>query len=141
MMTQARPMHTYRFVNGSQGTILALQARKAATVWSRLRGLIGTEPGEFSPGQGLWLVPANWIHTFGLRFPIDVVYLDAEMRIVDVAGPLRPGRIAPLKLKARSVLELPAGTLEQTHTRKGDRVVVSRSSEPEAGGSFRAGAT
>lgn len=75
---------------------------------------------EFAEGQGLWIVPSEGIHTFGMRFPIDAAYLDAKGKVLRVYHGLRPWRLAAVTLRARSVLELPAGTLERTGTEPGD---------------------
>jgi uncharacterized protein len=85
-----------------------------------MKGLIGRSGVEFVPGQALWLVPSDGIHTIGMRFPIDAVYLDSNGRVLKLYRELAPFRVAAIKLKARSVLELPSGTLAQTHTEVGD---------------------
>jgi uncharacterized membrane protein (UPF0127 family) len=74
----------------------------------------------FTEGRGLWIVPSEGIHTFGMRFPIDAAYLDAKGQVLRVYHGLRPWRLAAVTLRARSVLELPAGTLERTRTEAGD---------------------
>ncbi|HEX2088113.1 MAG TPA: DUF192 domain-containing protein [Solirubrobacteraceae bacterium] len=76
--------------------------RLAATPLARARGMLGREP------QPLLLAPARSVHTCGMRFPIDVVFLDAELRVVRVVRGLRPWRLAGAR-RARAVLELPAG--------------------------------
>jgi uncharacterized membrane protein (UPF0127 family) len=85
-----------------------------------MKGLIGRAAREFDPGNALWIVPSDGIHTFGMRFPIDAVYLDSRGRILKLYHRLRPFRIAALMPSAKSVLELPAGTLIRTHTEVGD---------------------
>ena len=85
-----------------------------------MKGLIGRSAQSFCPGDGLWIVPCNSIHTIGMRFPIDVVYLDSGQEVVKLYHRLAPLRIAALAFKARSVLELPAGILEKTETEVGD---------------------
>ena len=85
-----------------------------------MKGLIGRSADAFSRGTGLWIVPSNGIHTIGMRYPIDVAYLDSKERVLKIYHRLAPFRLAALLLKARSVLELPAGTLEQTQTEVGD---------------------
>ena len=85
-----------------------------------MKGLIGRSQQEFTPGRGLWIVSSQGIHTIGMAFPIDAVYLDAGGRITRLYHSLTPGRVAALNWKTRSVLELPAGTLEKTGTQVGD---------------------
>lgn len=62
------------------------------------------------------------IHTFGMRFPIDVVYLNSQTQVLRLYRRLAPCRFAALSIRAKSVLELPEGTLEQTHTEVGDQL-------------------
>lgn len=81
---------------------------------------MGRPSSAFTEGQGLWIVPSEGIHTFGMRFPIDAAYLDAKGKVLRVYHGLRPWRLAAVTLRARSVLELPAGTLERTGTEAGD---------------------
>src|SRR6266550_1840248 len=74
--------------------------------WSRMRGLLGRS--SLPPGEGLLLKPAGSIHTFFMRFPIDVVFLDRELQVVGVAPELRAWRTAGRR-RAKAALELPAG--------------------------------
>ena len=107
-------------VNATRGTSLASHADIAGSILKRMKGLIGRTTRDFSSGCGLWIIPCNGIHTFGMRIPIDVVYLDSKNRVLKLCHGLKPFRIAAVILKARSVLELPAGTLARTHTEVGD---------------------
>ena len=97
----------------------------ADTHWSRLRGLMGTAAGKFSAGFGLWIVPSHGVHTFAMRFPIDVIYLDEDRVVVHVEHGLKPWRVAPVRWRAASVLELPAATLRPTGTSLGDEIEIS----------------
>ena len=85
---------------------LVCRARVANSFASRLRGLLGV--AELAEGSGLLLPRTSSVHTHFMRFPIDVVFLDRERRIVSVVGTLRPWRLAGAKA-ATSVLELAAG--------------------------------
>lgn len=109
-------------LNGNRGTCLADRAETADSLWKRMKGLIGRSPDEFHPGSGLWIRPSEGIHTFGMRFPIDVVYLDAKGKVIRLYHSLRPNRLGAVMLKSHSVLELPAGTLARTHTEPGDLI-------------------
>jgi hypothetical protein len=113
--------------NRSRETLLASQCGVADTGWARMKGLLGRRAEEFCPGKGLWLVPANAIHTIGMLFPIDAAYLDGKGRVIHLCHRLAPYRLGAVKLRAKSVLELPAGTLERTRTGLGD-VIEFRSS-------------
>ncbi len=114
-----------RAINQTRQTCLASELTLANTHWSRLRGLVGVSPSNFSNGSGLWIVPCRGVHTLGMRFPIDVVYLDRASSVIHMEQRLKPWRFAPVKLQAASVLELPSQTLEQTGTRLGDKIDIA----------------
>jgi uncharacterized protein len=111
-----------RVINRTRQTVLVNAGHIASSPWSRLVGLLGRR--EFQPGDGLLLRGEQAIHTLGMFFPIDVVYLDRDGRVLRAVGTLPPQRLGPLVRKARNVLELPAGTLAATHTREGDELVI-----------------
>jgi len=73
------------------------------------------------PGQGLWIVPCEAIHTFGMKFAIDVVFLNKKRKVLKMTKGLGKRKIA-ISLLAHSALELPAGTLEATGTMPGDQL-------------------
>lgn len=70
------------------------------------------------------LKPCYQIHTWFMGFPIDAAFLDRDNRIIAILTELRPFRISGMYMKARSVLELPAGTIKRTRTEVGDRLVI-----------------
>ena len=115
----------YRVFNLTRNTVLASEVELVDTEWTRIKGLLGRRAVDFASGKGLWIVPSQGVHTLGMSFPIDVAYLDSEYRDIHVCHKLAPFRIAALKLKARSVIELPAGTLAQTETSIGDVLEIS----------------
>ena len=110
----------YEALNRSRQTILAAECEAADSGWERMRGLLGRSKEDFPPGKGLLLVPANSIHTIGMSFPIDVAYLDKTGRVIRLYHSLPPFRVAAIKFKTHSILELPAGTLARTRTEVGD---------------------
>jgi uncharacterized membrane protein (UPF0127 family) len=110
--------------NRTRTTYLATELLIANSHWSRLRGLIATPSSNFRPGQGLWIVPCRGVHTFAMRFPIDVVYLDRASTVVHMERELKPWRMAAIRIRAASVLELPAGTVQQSETALGDQVDI-----------------
>ena len=110
--------------NRTRQAYLATQLSLAATHWSRLRGLMCTEPDSFHAGRGLWIVPSRGVHTFAMRFPIDVLYLDEEKTVVHVEQDLKPWRVAPVRMKAASVIELPRNILHSTGTSIGDEIEI-----------------
>ncbi len=107
-------------LNKTRDTCLASEAELARSAYRRMKGLIGRSIDAFAEGKGLWIVPSNGIHTFGMSFPIDVAYLDSRKRVLKLYHQLRPFRVAAVMFKARSVLELPPGTLANTQTQVGD---------------------
>lgn len=95
----------------SSGKMLATRITVAETVAARVRGLLGRK--ELPAGEGLLIRPCMSIHTFFMKFPIDAVFLDGDNRIVALHRALPPNRMTRIYPKARSVLELPAGTLDE----------------------------
>lgn len=118
--------------NRTRQAYLATQLCVAGTHWTRFRGLMATDAANFRPGQGLWIVPCRGVHTFAMRYPIDVIYLDGSRVIVHLEKHLKPWRVAPVRLKAASVLELPENTLEATGTLLGDEIEIAMSRSREA---------
>lgn len=119
-------------LNRTRNAYLATHLRQAATHWSRFRGLMGTDAKNFPAGEGLWIVPCHGVHTFAMRFPIDVVYLDGDKIVVYMQQNLRPWRVAPVRLGAASVLELPERTLSSTRTAIGDEIEIALGQAGEA---------
>lgn len=72
-------------------------------------------------GEGLWIAPCEAVHTIGMKFPIDVLYLDKKRRIVKIRDSMPKWRLSAC-LRAHSVLELPAGTSRGTQTTVGDQL-------------------
>lgn len=108
--------------NSDTKTILASRLRVADTAWTRLIGLIGTPRERFQSGEGLLIVPSHGIHTFMMRFPIDVLYLSGDHRVQHIEENVRPWRITPLLTEAATVLELPPHTVFETGTSIGDHI-------------------
>ena len=108
-----------RVRNATKSVDLGANVDSAEDSQSRRRGLLGR--GELAPGQGLWIAPCEAIHTFGMQFAIDVVFLNRKRKIVKVRKEM-PRRRLSMCLRAYSVLELPAGTLDRTGTETGDQL-------------------
>jgi uncharacterized membrane protein (UPF0127 family) len=117
-----------RAVNGTRGTVLAASLEIADTAASRNKGLLSRD--GLAPGGGLWIVPCQSVHTFFMRFPIDLVYLDSRKRVRKVRSAVGAGRIS-FCLTSQSVIELPAGTVLETQTQAGDTLMIepARSAE------------
>lgn len=118
--------------NRTRGAYLATELRIADTHWTRLRGLMGTQSARFRFGNGLWIVPCHGVHTFGMRFPIDVLYLSPAKTVVHVEHDLKPWRMARVSMKAASVLELPANSLEGSGTAVGDEIEIGQGKPTES---------
>jgi hypothetical protein len=112
-----------RVRNLTKGVCLADRAEVADTSAKRRRGLLKHD--GLPPGSGLWLVPCEGIHTIGMKFPIDVLFLNRQRRVVQIRPNMGKWRLA-LSLRAHSVLELPAGATAETRTTVGDQLEVER---------------
>jgi uncharacterized protein len=111
-------------VNSTRETRLAADAERATSFFARGRGLMLRS--TFPEGSGMVIDPCSSIHMFFMRFPIDVLYLDRDDRVVRVQEGIKPWRLGPLRTGgARYVIELPAGTIASTHTTTGDQIVYS----------------
>lgn len=111
--------------NRTRQAYLATELAVADTYWTRLRGLLGRAADDFRNGSGLWIVPCHGVHTLGMGFPIDVVYLDRELTVIHVESNLHPWRVAAVRRLATSVLELPCHTAVETKTAIGDKIEIT----------------
>jgi uncharacterized protein len=108
-----------RIRNQSRDTLVADRAEIADTSAKRRTGLLkhtGLEPGE-----GLWIAPCEAVHTIGMKFPIDVLFLDKKKKVLKIKKAMPRWRMA-VSLFAHSVLELPSGRAEETQTAAGDQL-------------------
>jgi uncharacterized membrane protein (UPF0127 family) len=113
-------------INATRGVRLTESARVADTFLTRLVGLLRDKTLE--RGDGLWIVPCNSIHSIGMRFVFDAVFLDKNLRVVHLVREMKPWRISKMILSAHSILELPAGLISQTATELGDQFEMRRGS-------------
>lgn len=111
--------------NRTRQAYLATDLAIADTHWTRLRGLLGRRSSDFGNGCGLWIVPCHGVHTLGMAFAIDVVYLDRDFRVIYISSELRPWRLAPVRRGAASVLELPSQKVSETKTQIGDTIEIT----------------
>src|ERR1700677_5319142 len=112
-------MRRLRVNNPSRDTMLADRALIADSSKTRNIGLLKHE--RLERGEGLWIAPCEGVHTFGMKFPIDVVFLNRKKKILKIRPNMVKRRIS-FSILAHSVLELPAGTLEKTQTAAGDQL-------------------
>ncbi len=111
--------------NQTRQAYLATALAVADTHWTRLRGLLGLSSSDFRNGSGLWIVPCHGVHTLGMGFPIDVLYLDRTMTVIHIQRDLQPWRFAPIRTEATSVLELPCRIAAETKTALGDKIEIT----------------
>ena len=109
--------------NHTRDTVLAHAVEVADTSAKRRTGLLKHE--KLEPGEGLWIVPCESVHTFFMKFPIDLLYLDRRHKVRKARSAVRPWRLSACLL-AHSVLELPAGTVKQSGTQAGDELVIDK---------------
>jgi uncharacterized membrane protein (UPF0127 family) len=119
----------YCVYNQTRESFLSLGVGVANTVFTRLKGLIGKLTLRLD--EGLWVVPSIGIHTVGVRFALDLVYLDEDYRVIHVVESFPTFRIAPLKPEAASVLELPTHTIYSSQTNVGDQLLICQAEEME----------
>jgi uncharacterized protein len=119
----------YLFEGGNQGSLINLRNQfvlanavdQADTFIKRLKGLMFTN--EFPLGNSLHIKPCNSIHTFFMKYEIDILFLDEDQKVIDLQKEMVPGKIKVCK-KASSVIELPARTIEKTETKIGDYIQI-----------------
>lgn len=111
-----------RVYNTSKSRCLGDQIKLADSSLRRLVGLLGKR--SLAPGGGLFIVPSQAIHTVGMAFPIDVIFVDKNYNVLGVREAVRPFRFTRVFWKAFGVLELPVGTISGSRTEVGDQIKV-----------------
>ena len=111
--------------NKTRERFVATRAKVADGYFSRLVGLLGTTRRWARPGNGLWIIPSYGVHTIGMLYALDLIFLDSNNTVIDVEEHVRPFRISKVSLKAKSVLELPTHTVFRTETKVGDQLEFS----------------
>jgi len=109
-------------VNLTKNTWLATTVRKADNFLTRLVGLLRRT--SLGPEEALWLIPSKGVHTFGMRFPIDVIFLNEDNKVIHTVRDLAPNRISRLQFHSRSILELPQGSIQKSATAVGDQIEI-----------------
>jgi hypothetical protein len=126
MSSNGHNNHSVYVYNKTQETFVATEATVANSYFPRLVGLLGRTKRWAQPGRGLWIVPSRGVHTIGMLFPIDLIFLSKDKQVVHVEEHVRPFRISAVSLKASSILELPAHTIYRTGTKIGDQFEIAR---------------
>jgi uncharacterized protein len=117
------PPQKLRATNRTRDQVLASHADIADTSARRRTGLL--KHTGLAPGEGLWIVPCEGVHTFRMKFTIDVIFLSKKRTVLKLRPDMVRGRLA-ICLRAHSVLELPAGTIQSTGTQVGDQLEMER---------------
>ncbi|MBZ5526901.1 MAG: DUF192 domain-containing protein [Acidobacteriia bacterium] len=121
MSEKGRDVFVY---NRTKETFLAFRVQVADSFLSRLIGLLGRR--SLQPDSGVWIVPANAIHTIGMLFSFDLVLIDKEFKVVGLRELVRPFSVTRPNLRAESVIELPAHTVFKSRTEIGDQLLIER---------------
>jgi uncharacterized membrane protein (UPF0127 family) len=111
--------------NKTRETFIATDAAVANQYLLRLVGLLGKTKGWAKLGRGLWIIPSRGVHSIGMLFPIDLVFLSRDKIVVHIEEHFRPFRVSRVSLKAASVLELPIHTIYRSKTQVGDILEIS----------------
>jgi hypothetical protein len=112
--------------NKTRETFVATEAMVADSYFTRLTGLLGKTRKWAQLGKGLWIIPSRGVHTIGMLFPIDLIFLSKQKEVVHIEEHVRPFRISKVSLKAMSVLELPPHTIYRSRTQVGDKLEIAR---------------
>jgi hypothetical protein len=118
-------------INLTRGTWLVTRVKKADNFFTRIVGLLKRH--KLGPEEALWLVPSKGIHTIGMKFPIDVIFLDKNNVVRRIISGLRPYRVTGIQFKTYSILELPKGTIGKSLTQVGDKFEISLAETSEVG--------
>ena len=119
--------------NTSTGQVIADCVGVAATRADRAVGLLSRN--GLNPGEALWIVPSRGVHTWGMRFPIDIVALDGSGVVIDCVSSLKPWRIRLPRRGTAGVLELEAGRLQASGTTLGHRILFEATEDSATRGS------
>jgi hypothetical protein len=106
--------------NETRQATLVERGRVARSFWARGRGLLGTR--SLPPGDGLLIEKCSSIHSFGMQYRFDALFLDREGRVVHSVSNMAQNRMSRHVFSARSVLEMPAGTIATSGTQHGDQI-------------------
>src|SRR6266568_1646880 len=116
--------------NKTKETFLAFRVKVADSILGRLVGLLGRR--SLKPDSGVWIVPANAVHTIGMMFSFDLVLIDKNFRVVGLRELVHPFTITWPNHRAESVIELPAHSIFRSRTQIGDQLLIERYEAREA---------
>jgi uncharacterized protein len=113
-------MSHLRVVNETRHTVLGVRVLMADSLYGRLRGFLFRKAPVM--GEGILLTPCKGIHMYGMRFPLDVLFIEHTGRVMAIHEGLAPGRRTPVYTQSNYALELPAGAVAATRTLVGDQL-------------------
>lgn len=99
---------------------LATKVESPTTYWGRMRGLLGRPPLEHE--AGMLFTACNWVHTFGMRIAIDVIFINRQRQVVALIPQLKPNRFSPLVWGANMTLEMASGSIAKSGVQIGDQL-------------------
>jgi hypothetical protein len=126
---KGKPEGRYCVYNKTRESLLSLNVTSADTHLSRLKGLLGKL--RLRSDEGLWVTPSRGIHSIGLLFPIDLIYLDSANRVIHLIESFGTFRIGPIMLNCSSVLELASRSIYCSQTQVGDEFLICTPEELE----------
>lgn len=116
-------MKSVSLVNSRTSAIIATSVILADSFWLRLCGLLGRP--SLKPYEGLWLIPCQQVHMFGMKYSLSIWFINAQGEVCFILDQLNPGKVSPRIKEASSIIELPAGWAQQTGTQVGDTLLKS----------------
>jgi len=119
----------YCVFNKTRESFLSLSVAPADSHLARLKGLVGKF--RLKSDEGIWVVPSQGVHSIGLLFAIDLIYLDSQHRVVHLIESFGTFRIGPIRTNCSSVLELPTRTIYSSQTQVGDDLLICSPQEME----------
>ncbi len=119
----------YCVFNKTRESFLSFSIAPADSHFARLRGLAGKF--RLKPDEGIWVIPSQGVHTIGVLFAIDLIYLDSDHRVIHLIESFGTFRIGPIRKNCSSVLELPTRTIYSSQTQVGDELLICSQEEME----------
>jgi uncharacterized membrane protein (UPF0127 family) len=113
---------TYCVFNQTRESFLSLNVALTDTHFGRLKGLVGRL--RLKGDEGIWVVPSQGVHTIGVLFAVDLIYLDKDNRVIHLDESFGSFRIGPVRSAGASVLELPMRTIYSSQTQMGDQLLI-----------------
>jgi len=110
-------------INTRTGTTLATNVKVADNLFTRMKGLLGKK--ELPIGEALWIKPCFSVHTFFMKFSMDVIFLNKKNQVIAAVRNLKPNRMTRLYPQSFSVLELPIGTIAASNIEIGDKIDIT----------------